>query len=131
MPQETHLFGLFLINLHNFDPAVIKQALTIQQQERPSIGKLAIRSRLLTLQEVMHTLALQADHNEFFGRLAVKSGVLSQKNKRLLLDMQRKQQPKLGEILIEMGVITPAQRDQLLAEYLQLMAPGTVQDEDL
>jgi len=59
-----------------------------------------------------------------FGRLAVEAGVLSEKNRAQLLALQARQQPKLGEILVEMGVMSAGERDALLQEYSQLMAPG-------
>lgn len=123
MPHDTHLFGLFLVNIHQFPAATIAQALDIQRARRTPIGKLAISSRLLSMKEVMHVLALQADCKEAFGELAVKAGLLSDKNRRVLLDLQREQQPKLGEILVEMGVISSPQRDDLLNDFHQLMAP--------
>jgi len=127
MPETCHLFGLFLIHMHGFDPVDIEQALDVQRKGRTPIGQLALESHLLILKEIMEILKIQADFiadidcpAQKFGEIAVAYGFLSEDNLQRLLKAQINQQTRLGEILIDAEILSPTQRDQLLSEFHQL-----------
>jgi len=127
MPESCHLFGLFLVHIHGFDPLDIEQALSTQHKLRTPIGELALKSHLLNLKEVMEVLKIQADCigkstvlTKRFGEIAVENGFLSEGNLQRLLKIQADQQVRLGEILIDAGILSSAQRDKFLLEFHQL-----------
>ncbi len=117
---RRHRFGAFLVDKGVVDEATLFDALNEQRARRIPIGKLATVERLLTVKQVMAVLREQAGTDRRFGRIAVDLGYLSEAGLFELLELQDRRCPRIGEILVERGHLTAAERDNLLAEFLEL-----------
>jgi hypothetical protein len=108
---SCHLLKKQLISADQLAAAVQRQI-----QSRPSIGRLALESRKLSMRQVKEILLVQAVDPKPFGEIAREMGFLSIEGLALLLFRQEELSQSLSEILIESGAIDRTRLQQELQD---------------
>jgi len=124
-------FEAFLARRGAIAPADVVEALDAARRQRPRIGHLALRRRLLSVSEVCDVLDRQLEVRLPFGVIAVDLGYLTGPQLAGLLDLQRRIGPKSLDVLLGRGLIDDrrlselhdAYEDELSCEYA-----GTTED---
>ena len=83
-------------------------ALSILDQVRantPAIGRLALKTGVLNMNQVFRILGDQAESGERFGEIAIKLGFLNEKQLKTLLELQMQKRPSINEFIIEMQIV--------------------------
>lgn len=80
-----------------------------RMSHRPQLGKLALMSGSLTVQQVFEVLRRQALVGGLFGELAVELGYLERGTLYELLEQQARLTPTLSDALLNLTIITPEQ----------------------
>lgn len=91
-------------------------ALTRHQEGRPTLGLVATRARLVTVEKLKGMLG-RMEPGEGFGAAAVRLGHLSDADLGRLLLLQEGQTPPLGDCLLELGAVTRDGLGAALAAY--------------
>ncbi|MEM1414407.1 MAG: hypothetical protein AAGH15_05885 [Myxococcota bacterium] len=73
---------------------------------RPLFGEVALRERVLKVDQIAQVLATQAGTTKRFGALAVELGFLSEADVEHLLELQRRLRPPLSWVLVESGLLS-------------------------
>jgi hypothetical protein len=114
-------FGGFLVRRGVVTRRQLIAALDEQRRQETRIGKLALRERLLTLEELFLILDAQIDGDSTpFGRLGVAMGLLRPEDVERLLLLQRQSRPRVGEILVELGALTETELENQLRDFEDL-----------
>ena len=109
-------FGQFLVKHGIVDAAAIRDVLNFQKKTSFAIGQIALRERMLSINQVFEVLNAQISTAKLFGELAVEKGFL--KNKEVESYSKTKiSRPLLGEILVEMNKTTNEDLDVLLKKF--------------
>lgn len=123
-----NMFGQFLIDLEIVDEAAVYEALNIQKSQIIPIGKIAIRDRMLTVNQVFEILNVQAEteiHAHLqkpFGKIAIERGYLDEPQVKGLLAIQKKIVQPIGEILVKMKKIDRDVLEKTLKEFKEVMS---------
>lgn len=86
----------------------------------PPLGRLAIRSKLLTVAQLRDLLGKQTAGGGPIGHLAVTEGLLSVEQLRVLVEKQREGTPHGREIVSELEILTPEAVERAWSKFLQL-----------
>jgi hypothetical protein len=105
----SEAFAQFLVDRDVVAPQTALQALDLQRDATPPIGRLALEEEVMTMKQVMTVLAEQADTGLRFGEQAVRMGYLETGELTRLLELQRVSRPGLSAILYDMGALTRRQ----------------------
>ena len=107
----TYLLKKGIISSGQFAAAACQQF-----DERVPLGRIALKSRKLTMKELKQILECQAGHPEPLGYFAVKLGFLSEDDVAILLNKQAEELRPLAEILVDQGALSREQVTFHLAE---------------
>ncbi len=91
----------------------VVQAMAVQAAAHQSIGRIALHSRMLSMEQVHEILHYQADHGGLFGSIACELGLLGSGQIQELLELQRRAIPSLDTILVELGLIEADRLERL------------------
>lgn len=91
-------------------------AVELQLNRRPRLGRLALETGKLTMKQVFAALEEQTTNNKPFGETVVDLGFITRYQLNSLLRLQRDRTPSLADCLIEMGAVD---RDTLTHESNQ------------
>jgi len=116
------LFELHLVQSGRISASQLVGALAMQVQSRPKLGRLACKTRELTMKQVFAVLQEQADRPECFGETAVRLGFLTEGQVSDLLRKQRELTLALSECLIETGAIDSHALELELDSFSRLSA---------
>lgn len=111
------LFEAFLVRRGVIDPLAAVEALEAVCQQRPRIGQLALRERLLSVGEVCDVLERQVQSRLPFGAIAVDLGYLTAGELGGLLQIQQRTGPRGAEVLRSRGLLDEQSLHQLEAQY--------------
>jgi len=95
------------------------QVLSVICERTPPIGKLAIRERFLSLQQVAALLHNVPDRTVPLGKLAQQAGLLSEAQRRQLVEAQYRATPKAADVVVELGFMS---RDAVEREHRAFLA---------
>ncbi len=112
-------FGEYLVAEGRVTADAVQLALAQQRRRRVPLGVLAVRARMLQVDDVDTILRHQVTSTGWtlFGRAARALGLLDAVQVDLLLSRQRESQPRLGELLVEQGAIARDDLPLLLARH--------------
>ncbi len=113
------LFALHLVHSGRISPAQLVEALTLQVESRPQVGRLACKSGKLTMKQVFAVLQAQANQPARFGETAVQLGFLKKGQVNYLLRRQRELTPSLTECLVNIGAIDQLDLESELSSFRQ------------
>ena len=91
-------------------------AVELQLNRRPRLGRLALETGKLTMKQVFAALEEQTSNNKPFGETVVEMGFITRYQLNSLLRLQRDRTPSLAECLIELGAVD---RETLTVESAQ------------
>src|SRR5690606_15703492 len=111
------LVEAFLVRRGVIDPLAAVEALEAVCQQRPRIGQLALRERLLSVGEVCDVLERQVQSRLPFGAIAVDLGYLTAGELGGLLQIQQRTGPRGAEVLRSRGLLDEQSLHQLEAQY--------------
>ena len=80
-------------------------AVELQLNRRPRLGRLALETGKLTMKQVFAALEEQTSNNKPFGETVVEMGFITRYQLNSLLRLQRDRTPSLAECLIELGTV--------------------------
>lgn len=80
-------------------------AVELQLNRRPRLGRLALETGKLTMKQVFAALEEQTSNNRPFGETVVALGYITRYQLNSLLRLQRDRTPSLADCLIELGVV--------------------------
>jgi hypothetical protein len=80
-------------------------AVELQLNRRPRLGRLALETGKLTMKQVFAALEEQTSNNKPFGETVVELGFITRYQLNSLLRLQRDRTPSLAECLIELGAV--------------------------
>lgn len=111
-------FELFVYESGLISSEQLAHALRVQLSRRPLLGELALKTKLLSVRDVMKILAAQADQPvSQFGQLASELGIATNESIALLLMEQSRMTPDFGDILVELGYLTPYTLEKAREDY--------------
>jgi hypothetical protein len=87
----------------------VRRASAWRMSHRPQLGKLALMSGNLKVQQVFEVLRRQAIVGGLFGEIAVELGFLERGTLYELLEQQARLTPTLSDALLNLAIITPEQ----------------------
>lgn len=111
------LFEAFLVRRGVIDPFAAVEVLETVCQQRPRIGQLALRERLLSVGEVCDVLERQVQSRLPFGAIAVDLGYLTAGELGGLLQLQQRTSPCGTEVLRSRGLLDERSLRKLEAQY--------------
>jgi hypothetical protein len=80
-------------------------AVELQLNRRPRLGRLALETGKLTMKQVFAALEEQTSNSRPFGETVVALGYITRYQLNSLLRLQRDRTPSLADCLIELGVV--------------------------
>jgi hypothetical protein len=80
-------------------------AVELQLNRRPRLGRLALETGKLTMKQVFAALEMQTSTDKPFGETVVGLGFITRYQLNSLLRLQRDRTPSLADCLIELGAI--------------------------
>lgn len=80
-------------------------AVELQLNRRPRLGRLALETGKLTMKQVFAALEDQTSNKKPFGETVVEMGFITRYQLNSLLRLQRDRTPSLGDCLLELGAI--------------------------
>lgn len=110
-------FEAFLVRRGVIEPQAAVEALETVCQQRPRIGQLALRERLLSVGEVCDVLERQVQSRLPFGAIAVDLGYLTEGELGGLLQLQQRSGPRGAEVLRSRGLLDESSMSLLEAQY--------------
>jgi len=116
--SEAFLF--YLVSRKIISKNFALQALDLQKDRTPQIGRLALDSGLMNMKEIFSTLREQADSEMRFGQQAIKLGYITDANLQDLLESQVNARPGIGGILVETGALDEEVLDTLRESFLDI-----------
>jgi hypothetical protein len=114
---DAHAFARYLTSKGVIDLADLDRAYLYLQEHNPRLGEIAVKSRLLTPEEVDQVLEKQAECGSPFGQAALQTGLLTAAQLELLLQEQNNVVLSLGHALFAMGILTAEQMVQELVAF--------------
>ncbi len=93
----------------------IANAVAARRAQRPMIGQLMLKHRMMTVKQVFAVLAENATSGKLFGRIANEMGFVSAADIGKMLELQANMCPPLWQMLESSGVTTPAQTESIRA----------------
>ncbi|HEY6724151.1 MAG TPA: HDOD domain-containing protein [Polyangiaceae bacterium] len=128
------LFEAFLVRRGVIEPLAAVEVLETVCQQRPRLGQLALRERLLSVGEVCDVLERQVESRLPFGAIAVDLGYLTAGELGGLLQLQQRTGPRGAELLCSRGLLDDGSLRKLEAQYtsdLGSQYAGEPQDADV
>lgn len=128
------LFEAFLVRRGVIEPLAAVEALETVCRQRPRIGQLALRERLLSVGEVCDVLERQVQSRLPFGAIAVDLGYLTVGELGGLLQLQQQTGPRGAEVLRSRGLLDDRSLRKLEAQYtsdLGSQYAGDPQDDEV
>ncbi len=110
-------FGKFLVNNGVLDEKAVYDAMNMQMKKKVPIGQIAVKERVLTINQVFNILNKQADTPKLFGEIAIDMGYLVKDGVEKLLAFQREDMPGIEEILVMMKKIDKKTCTDMLEKY--------------
>ncbi len=123
-------FLVWLAATGELSPSQVIQVMAVQAAAHQSIGRIALYSRMLSMEQVHEILRYQADHGGLFGSIACELGLLSGEQIQELLELQRRAIPSLETVLLELGLIGAGRLERLRLKAVYSPAPD-VDEEHL
>jgi len=117
VPKRELLFGQYIYYFGCISYRQLIDAIIWQKIQRPLIGNLAVRSRLLDEQEVRQILQ-DRRWGEKFGETALRGGYLTPEQVKNILRRQKILQPRIGKYFVEKKIL-PATLVERMAEELR------------
>jgi hypothetical protein len=117
VPKRELLFGQYVYYYGRISYRQLIDAIIWQKIQRPLIGNLAVRSRLLDEEEVRQILR-DRRWGEKFGETALRGGYLTPEEIRTILKRQKFLQPRIGKYFVEKKIL-PATFVERMAEELR------------
>lgn len=101
-------FGTFLVERGLATAEQVLKAIDWQARSRPLIGRVALQTGKMSVEQVFDTLNRMPTIGKRFGEVALESGYLTEGDLAELLRLQQQTRP-LGELLVEAGALSAAQ----------------------
>jgi hypothetical protein len=105
MPQGPLLLGHFLYYSGRISWEVLIAAIIWQRQQRPMLGDLALKAKVLSLDKIDQIVS-NRKIGERFGDCALRLCLLNSFQLKNLLKQQSRMQPLIGNYFIEKGILT-------------------------
>ncbi len=115
VPEQPLELGRFLYFRGIVSEQTLKSALSWQQRQRPSFGRIA-RSWGWLSAEAIETILYCQDQNGPFGEKAIRLGYLTGEQTAAILSYQQTRQKRLGHYFILLGCVTAQQLEALLLD---------------
>jgi hypothetical protein len=115
-------FGTFLVRQGMISPMQLIEAVELEEESRPPIGRLALELRKLTMKQLFAVLTEQAQSNKLFGKIAVDLGFLTQQDIAELLLIQADRATHFPQVLVRLGVFDEATLAEQLQEFYRFEA---------
>lgn len=116
LPERVLLFGHFLYYSGLVNWRTVTRILTWQRTERPRLGELGLRHRLLDHEDIALILRRRRPPLPF-GQTARSLGLLDEEQLQLLLIRQQRLQKKFGTILLEKKLLKDYELQELLQRF--------------
>lgn len=116
LPERVLLFGHFLYYSGLANWRTVARVLTWQRTERPRLGELGLRHRLLKHEDIALILRRRRPPLPF-GQTARNLGLLDEEQLQLLLIRQHRLQKKFGTILLEKKLLKDYELEELLQRF--------------
>lgn len=116
LPERVLLFGHFLYYSGLANWRTVARILTWQRTERPRLGELGLRHRLLDHEDIALILRRRRPPLPF-GQTARSLGLLDEEQLQLLLVRQQRLQKKFGTILLEKKLLKDYELQELLQRF--------------
>lgn len=118
MSKDRPPFIVYLVQSGALQPDDLVKILDIQYRQRQPFGRIALRTRKLTVKQTSEILSYQATHpDERFGEIAVKLSYMTEAEVTEILALQRKSMLTIEEIIVSEGFLTRAQLDRWKRAY--------------
>ena len=100
-------FSIFLVHSGALAFEKLVELYELQRQHKEPFGRIALRSRRLTVKQSVQILSHQGDHpDERFGEIAVSMDFLTMEDVEDILKEQRLKTPQIETLAIQQGLIT-------------------------
>ncbi len=116
----SEAFVHYLVTRDVVSETMAVQALDLQKEKTPQIGRMALDSGLMSMKQIFHVLREQADSGIRFGQQAIRLGYLTDENLKDLLQSQVAARPGIGSILIEVGALDEDSLKDLRDSFLDV-----------
>jgi hypothetical protein len=81
------------------------QVLATVCEQTPPFGRLAIREKALSLQQVAGLLHSVPERTIPLGELAVRAGLMDDLTRNRILELQRNETPSVQQVLVALGIL--------------------------
>ena len=113
-PKRELLIGQYLYYTGLISWNTLMKAIVWQKRQRPPVGQIAMRWRMLSEQEIQEIL-MSKKFGEKFGHFATRKGYLTRFDLMALLGKQNKLQPSIGKYFVERSFFPPREMDEIVA----------------
>lgn len=115
-------YAVYLVRVGAITPDDLVTAMEVQHRRREPFGKIALKSRKLTVRQTAEILNHQANHPaQRFGEIAVQMGFMTEDDVSAILQIQKANIPTLEEVFVSEGMLTADQLDRWSQAYQQEM----------
>ena len=114
----SEAFVAYLVTKEVVSESMATQALGMQKQRTPQLGRLALDADLLSMKQVFDVLRVQADTEIRFGLQAIKLGYITNAELKYLLQSQINSRPSIGPILVAIGALNEDSLKDLRESFL-------------
>lgn len=116
----SEAFVHYLVTREVVSETMAVQALDLQKEKTPQIGRLALDSGLMSMKQIFHVLREQAGKEIRFGQQAISLGYITGDDLKNLLQSQANARPGIGSILVEVGALDDDSLNDLRDSFLDV-----------
>lgn len=115
------IFGEYLVNQQYLSEQQLKEVLSLQENSRAKIGKIAVAEKMLTEEEAEKINHIQAREDRRFGDIAVEKKLLTGFQVEKLLSLQGSPYHTFMEVLTGRAFMSEVEANRALAQFQSQM----------